>query len=283
MKIHKIEEILNDLDNCIIEKKPFSLIRLGDGGVKFLHSIFYKDNKQLDEIIRKEGLARTKILETLELLALYIRDCNYIDTPEVYFTDEFWPRLKGFSASTNKVKQMTDHTIHRLKMWRELYSLAEFDNENFCNPEANFLMIIKRRDKNKKNLLDIMKGRKVCFITVFKELEEVMKKYKYDVKVVEIVGHYENQYKNSFSNVIDFIDKEIENYDLWLVAAGELGRLYSGFIKKKGGIAVDIGFIAEYWLKGDIPIRLKPFLIKSRSSNLELRLKRSAYKYDKFI
>ena len=138
MKIYKVEEILKDLNDCIINKKPFSLIRLGDGGIKFIHSILYNDYEQLNEIIVKEGMPRNLIIEVLELWGYYGRQANYIDTPEVYFTNQFWPRLKG------PKKLMNRKTRDRLHMWEELYNRAEIDNTNYCNPEINFLSILRK-------------------------------------------------------------------------------------------------------------------------------------------
>ena len=43
MKIYTIKDIFDKLDWCIEYKMPFSHMRFGDGGIKYIHSIFYKD------------------------------------------------------------------------------------------------------------------------------------------------------------------------------------------------------------------------------------------------
>ena len=273
MKIHKVEEILSDLEKCMIEKKPFSLIRFGDGGLKFIHAMLYNDFDQLNQIIRKEGLTREKLLEIFELWGHYTRNANYIDTPEVYSTEEFWPRLRGPDKPMNK------KTREKFKVWKELYSCAEFDNENYCNPEINFLSILKRYKK--RNILDIIKDKKICCITTFPEVRDKLSNY--DVDIIQIVGHYENHYQNSFVNTIEAIKEKANEYDLFLIAAGELGRIYTGLIKEKGGRAFDIGFIIEYWIYSDIPIRLQQFLEVYEHDPLLLTMKEEAKKYEKFI
>jgi len=273
MKIYKVEEILKDLEYCIIKKKPFSLLRYGDGGIKFIHSILYNDYEQLNEIIIKEGMPKDLIIEVLELWGYYGRQANYIDTPEVYFTNQFWPRLKGPKKLMNK------KTRDRLHMWEELYNRAEIDNTNYCNPEINFLSILRRT--NKRNIFDIMKDRKICCITTFPEVKNKLSNF--DIDILQIVGQYENQYENSFTRTISIIKERANNYDLWLVAGGELGRLYTGLIKELGGRSFDLGFVAEYWLKLDIPIRLQPFVKQNPSNELELLLKLEANKYSRYI
>ena len=275
MKIHKTQEILKDLNDCIINKKPFSLLRYGDGGLKFIHSVLYNDRDQLFDILKKEGIPLNYIVEVFELWGYYTRRANYIDTPEVYFTSKFWPRLKSSHKPMNK------KTREKLIKWKELYYNAEFDNVNFCNPEINFLSILNKR--NYQTILDIIKDRKVCCITTFPEVKERLLEFGYNIDTIKIVGHYENHYKNSFEEVVNKIKETANDYDLFLVAAGELGRIYSGIIKEEGGRTFDIGFVVEYWLHSEIPIRLQPFLQVCNSNPLMLELTRRAFKYNSFL
>ena len=273
MKIYKIEEILKKLENCIEYKIPFSHIRFGDGGIKYLHAVLFNDQDQLKTIIKKEGIPKTKILEVFELWGYYARKADFIDTPEVYYQDNFWPRVKGPGKSINP------KTNERMLMWRELYDRAEFFNENYCNPESNYLMITKI--KGNKTLVDIMKNRKIAVITAKPEVKNPLRKF--DPTIIKIVGHYENQYKNSFTQVVEQIENTAKNYDFWLVAAGELGRIYTGLIKEHGGRAVDIGFVAEYWLGEGIHPRLTSYLRQNWNNSLELYLTYVGKKYEDYI
>jgi len=272
MKIYTIEEILNKLENCIIYRKSFSHIRFGDGGIKFLHSILYGDADQLKIIVKKEGLPRSEIVKIFELWGYYSRRADFIDTPEVYFSEKFWPRLR------KPTKGITDKTAARLMMWEELYNSSEFDNENYCNPESNYLMVLRR--EGKRNLLDVMKDRKICIITVFPGVKQALKDYNIDI--LKIAGHYENQYENSFKNAVSIIKRTANQYDLWLVAAGELGRIYSGLIKEHGGRTIDIGFVIEFFLGHQLHPRLRLFMERSLNP-LELKLTNEGKKYDKYI
>jgi hypothetical protein len=270
MEIFKVSDILGKLNNCIEYKKPFSHIRFGDGGIKFIHSILFDDDTQLKEIINKEGLPWEQVDKIINLWGYYARRADFIDTPEVYYNGTFWERIK------KPGKAITQKTYDRMIMWEELYSRAEFDNDKYCNPESNYLMVL--RMEGRKNLLDIMKKRKICLITARPHVKRVLQNFNIDI--VEIVGQYENQYSKSFDSVIKIIKENAPRYDFWLVAAGELGRIYSGYIKECGGRSIDIGFIIEYWLGQPIHPRLKVFM---EERGLELKLSKLGDQYGRFI
>lgn len=268
--IYKVDDILNKLESCIINKQPFSHIRFGDGGIKFVDSVLNANFEQMRIIIDKEGLPATKIVEIFELWGYYARRADFIDSPEVYFNDTFWPRIK------KKGKPINEITKIKMLKWEELYHDSEFDNDSYCNPESNYLMTI-RRPGNQKNILDLMKDRRVALITAKPHVKS--KLHEYSVDIIEIVGHYENQYRNSFHEVMDIIKNDASHYDFWLVAAGELGRIYTGAIKECGGRAVDIGFIVEFWMGEDIHPRLTSFMKRSDRNPLELELTEEGMEY----
>lgn len=270
MKFYKTEEILGELERCIEYKIPFSHLRFGDGGIKFLHSVLTNDKEQLNIIIKKEGLPPHKIIEVFELWGYYARHANFIDSPEIYFTGKFWPRIKKAGKPINSETEL------KMRDWYKLYDDSEFDNENYCNPESNYLMIL-RIAENKKNLLNIMKNKKICIITVFPDIVQPLEDY--NVDIIKIAGHWQNQYENSFKQVIELIKNSAKSYDLWLVAAGELGRIYTGMIKENGGRAVDIGFVIEFWLGQDVHPRLSYFMNRSETNSLELELTEEGMKY----
>ena len=271
MKIYKVNEILLKLLHCIVKDKPFSHIRLGDGGIKLIHAYSYNDYKQLEQIIKKEGLPKKGLDYVLKLWVRYVNEADFIDTPEVYYNGEFWPRVKRIDKGINK------ETTTKLLNWKFLYDKIGFTNENYCNPESNYLMVIKRPF----NLISLMRERKFCIITARHNLKNKLRRKGFDVDIVKIVGHYENHYIKSFQYVIDEIEKNARKYDFWLVAAGELGRIYSGLIKEYGGRCLDIGFVADFWDAKEVHSRLHPFV--SRYDELQLTLTSKGMKYDKYI
>jgi len=273
IKVYSVSVIMEHLDKCIQNKDPFSLIRFGDGGLKFIHSLVFNDDRQLEIILRKEGIPRSNMIEIFEKWGYYVRKADYIDTPQVYFSKTFWPRYR------KNFKPMNPSTISKLKNWKDLYNRAEFDNDNYCNPEINYLSIIKR--ENKVNLFDVMKSRKICCITAVPECMDSF--INLEVDIVQIVKQYQNHYLNSYHDVVRIIKKAATNYDLWLVAAGEIGRIYSGLIKEYGGRSFDIGFVAEYWKDYDIPIRLSYFLKPDYKNKTQLIFTKLGEPYEELI
>lgn len=273
MNFLRVRDILEKVDNCIRYKMPFSHIRFGDGGIKLIHAMLNKDILQLNQIIQKEGLPSHKIVEIFELWGYYSRRADCIDTPEVYFDGSFWPRIK------KPGKPINADTEYKMRIWKELYLRAEMDHDTYCNPESNCLMIVDILEQ--KTIFDIMKNRKICIITACPDVKSVLPEY--DIDIVPIVGQWENQYENSFKDTVDYINKTAKEYDLWLVAAGELGRLYSGMIKENGGRSVDMGFVIEYWLDGYIHPRFKSFIRPSISDRRMLRLTHEGAKYTNAI
>ncbi len=77
-----------------------------------------------------------------------------------------------------------------------------------------------------------------------------------DVKVIRLAGEYaylKGQYRKNYVAPYPerhgeiMLELEQSSGGLFLVAAGVLGKLYCQRIKEKGGIALDIGAVADYW------------------------------------
>jgi hypothetical protein len=272
LKVDKTKKVLLKLEKCIDQNKPFSLIRFGDGLVKIIHALTYHDNEQLVLCLKKEGIPKNKVVEYLEIIGRYARQADYIDFIEIYFTNNFWSKCgKNFS-------QVKLFTIERMKQWKQLYSRFNIQNDNFCNPEISYLSCLKL--ENQKNIYDILKGKKVCFISTFKKMGVILP-FKYDS--VQIVGHYQNHYENSYYNTLDFIHKNANKYDCFLVCAGELGRIYSGVIKENGGRSFDFGSVVNYYNEKEIRSRITTFIKPSSKNDYEFELTIHGIKYKKFL
>ena len=271
MKIYNTLEILEDLERAINNKTPFSLIRFGDGGIKLIHAYFYNDNKQLDEIVEKEGIPLDKIKNLIDLWAISASTADYVDTPAVYFSRTFWPRVKGH-------KMMSEKTIDRLKMWRRIYQIANFDINKYCNPEINFLSCLNIFGE--RGFPNFLKDKKFCVISSRRDLHTVLKDYDFDS--IHVPGFTLNQYRK-FPQILNKIKEDAKKYDLWLVAAGELGRVYSGIIKFHGGISFDIGSTVDFWVTKEIPLRLNQYVGVDLEDDMRLTLIGKGIEYRDFI
>jgi len=291
IKVYKVKEILEELDDAILNKKPFSLIRLGDGGVDFMRSVLTNNMERLLIILEKESIPHTKIYPIFYLFGKYCSQANFIDCPDIYHTKEFWPRFKRPKAVSitkdwrdtynfDSVKVYNNEKFFLMKQWKDIYNDAEIYNNRYCNPEFNFLSLLK--NINKKNLIDVIRNRTVYCIINFTETKSLLKTV-CNVKIIKIVGAYKNLYKHNYKDVTKFIKKNANKCDLWFVGAGEIGRIFSGMIKQHGGRAIDIGSVFDCWSGRKIPKRLEKFIFRISENNLEFRLTENGKKYKEYI
>jgi hypothetical protein len=82
-KIHTVDEIINDLNVAIGSYKPWSLIRFGDGGLKFIWAVMMKEILMLNSISKKEGIPITQFGSVLRYWTKYANEANYIDGQEL--------------------------------------------------------------------------------------------------------------------------------------------------------------------------------------------------------
>ena len=277
MVINTVQEILNKLNVCMVTNKPFSLLRYGDGGLKFMRAVIKNSEVGLNLICKKEGLPENNFKGVLKLWIKYANQADYIDCPQVYFDGFFWPRIK----KTNK-EPISSGTLNLLNHWKKMYELIGITNENYCNPEFNYLCCIKREDGT-SNLIEVIKRKKIAFITACPKAVLFLKENGLDVDLFHIVKQYEDHYNNSFHHIIHDIKEKAQLYDVWLVSAGELGRIYSGLIKEMGGRAVDMGFMAEVWAGGTLNQRLRNYVSIDPKDKLYLKIQMEGRRFLEYI
>jgi len=267
-------EILNHVNNSINYNKPFSLIRFGDGGLKMMLSYIKNKEGNLKIISEKEGIPLDKFQFVINLWAIYANKSDYIDTPHVYEnTYNFWKRYKlDFKPINVKTNEL-------LKNWENVYNSIHINTKDrlYCNPEFNWLSILNYPP----NIFNVLHKRKICFISIFDDIPVLSDKF--DVTYKKIVGHYDNQFENSFQETIEYIEENIDNFDLWLNSSGELGRIYSGRIRELGGRVIDMGFVAQYWKDGKMPLRFNKFIRPDEQNPLCIKLTTLGESYRNFI
>ena len=89
IQIAKTSKILNRLDYAINNKKSFGLVRFGDGTTKAIHSFLNKDYEQMINISKQEGIPISVFDRIIDFWKTSANHCDYIDTPEVYFSHKF--------------------------------------------------------------------------------------------------------------------------------------------------------------------------------------------------
>ncbi len=222
-------EVLSNLNDCINKRKPFSTIRLGDLGLRYLYDYFFNEKdfthvgfKHPDLAIPNDKIGRKLIEELIESM----KKADYIDHPDLY---------KGALSDLYKWRGILD--------WAdEVYNKARIINNKtkFCSSLQGYLSFVFDFELN---LYDIMKGRKILYVGPHDSLEELNRRNPFQPKEL---GFYQLSLSNDFNERYEVMNNFTKNFDpnywdLVLVTGSLYGRTIIGRIKKMGGRAFDLG------------------------------------------
>ncbi len=249
----------------IQNKIPLSLIRLGDGEGNFLdyEKEWQKFQEKDRETIQRTwwGCVRIDQNEWQKLKGDYvsaIQNADIIGIPEFYrfcrsfriqlieknqtvgfrglitiihtlLNPSFYPEPNRIQPSDSSLTSC--HIHHNLETWG-LYQLI-FNQIKDCS-------VISCHEEVSKFL------QKQHGVTV-KKFYKIPSEYKYS----QLFDYNDQKNKSHYPDYFQQICSEITvSYqgEVFLVAAGFLGKIYCNIIKMKGGIALDVGSIADYWL-----------------------------------
>jgi|GEM_PF-5333639 len=239
----------------IENKIPFSLIRLGDGEGNFLdYNQEYKDYETIDrEATQKIWWGKTpinsKIWQQMEadyLLAIKNADC--LGIPELFRLLKMAEKEKEKSIKSSRGsrgvcsiiehldefnlqnKIITSAYIHQdLEGW-DLYKLI-FRYIDSCS-------VISCHQK----LIPFLREQYNVEVRNFYQIStEINHQVKFGYEINE--PHFPDIYHKLCSEI-----KVAYPGEVFLVAAGFLGKFYCKIIKDKGGIALDVGSVVDYWL-----------------------------------
>jgi len=261
--IYKLDYILNHLSNCIENKSPFSIVRIGDGDLKIIRLALKKNYHE--EKFRQQGLPKNdKIFN--KILTIYKEACqgaDYISNFDVYFLKEYlWKR------------SVCEKTLRQMINWKDIYTKIGITNEDYCSPEIGFYFFLSQR----KNLFSLMKNLNVCLVNCFPNVDASLNKMGYNTTMFQIPGRNQNHY-SKYKNNLKILRQMARKYDLFLIGGGMLGRGYSNIIKRNGGICVDIGQVFDVWHNKKVPPRLKG-LVKYNQENMMFSLTEKGKLYE---
>ena len=230
--IYKVDYVIDEIEYCYINKKPFSIVRPGDGALKLFKTHILKRYDVSNEKFIQQGIPVEWVPATVDRFAQACNEANYILSFELYLTQpEKFPRY--FST----------HTAALVDDWKNIFKTVGIKNENYIGPNTEFAFF----RKDCKNVFDIIRGGNICAINNFtdpiKKLSDILDT---EVKHVKIPGEY-GKHHTVFKRVMTNITSLCKTYDVFLVGAGDLGRAYSMKIKQQGKIALDIGNVFTAW------------------------------------
>lgn len=268
--IHTTEEILKDLNSCIENKDPFSIVRFGDAIYGILSSFLCPNvipagkwsrsvgRRRSNNILGQLTIPDDKREDMCNMMVDAANNANYIDSYDAY--KMIRRRRLGIIA----------------RMWQDIHNCCGITNTSYCSCFVHYFSIVQ----SEYNLFDIMKGRKIFCITsrlqCLKKLEELSGAEVLDSYRIPRRGRKARHFRDHFEEVNRIINKNATKYDLFLIGGGFLGKLYGDNIKKNGGRAFDAGRLFDFWSN----VRLidsapKRFLVYNKDTFLCRRKRRS--------
>ena len=226
-----IQNVKNKIPTSIIRKSDGENIIIGYGQVKGIRLKKYL--KKLRHFnISYFDFSFQKYLKK-ELLESYY-NADYIGVPikEKYF---------GYTSSVRKFEtQITNHfNFNRNKLVDNHYQLEFIKNKN--------------NDILKNSLAqELISNKKIGLITHF-NLSDFLYKFNSEVICQNSIPKRDlrslkiKMNKLKYNEIINFISKNQNNVDLWLLAAGVYAKPFSNCIKKYGGVAIDLGSAIDTW------------------------------------
>lgn len=245
-----IDDLLDVLKQAIFSRKPFSLVRLGDGEGRILgYPDVFDETVYLNQVLTYQF--GPSVLKALKL-----------EFPNNHI-EESMLQLKSFI-----VEAIQNADVIGAPSW--LHFRATLGEDNFIPQVAqsvclDYVSQLKNTPKvfdhfifkpfHKNNLFDELLS-EVDELTVIShtDISEKLKK-RFNLKTckhISIPGHQSFMksdrlhYPLEYKNVLSEINK-VQTGSLVFVAAGYLGKLYCSQIKIRGSIGVDIGSIFDGW------------------------------------
>ncbi len=247
-------DLLRDLNDHIENAEPFSNIRLGDGcSLTILHYLYIE---KLRELCRRNGLNLFKYTVKLKKVLKKKRYGRYSDEEFKKICrrvithsnkSNYIDRLDSFYEYTNYGMDEKNVEMIIVNNWKEVWAQIGITNENYCSMFANLYSIIK----DEYNIFDVAKGRDVFCISNEPVGVEKFSKFSGAKKVDSHIlpkSHYDQPLH--FKKVCKIIKSNASKYDLFIVGAGFLGKIYLGLIKQNGGRGFDGGRCFNIWADG---------------------------------
>lgn len=258
-KTHSLLE--NELISRIKSKKPFSLIRLGDGEGDLLFWLKHKDNyphlaalstlKILTIMFGKKAPTPHQWDNFVHYLDLAINESDIIGIPNYQQTSLALEKLKSNDSLSFDFRGNTG--IVAVRDYLSTKNDQFYQDKIICNWHVHHSLLAFMSTI-------IVYADKVSAISCYPNILEVLQENFNITKgqLISIPPQASNiknspdefHYPERFTDINDYLKKtdSVEEGELFLVAAGLLGKYYCGLIKQQGGMAIDIGSIMDVWM-----------------------------------
>lgn len=237
---------VNYIKNCLLFKKPCSLIRLGDGEAKLLSYPEYTSREKLEAQLKvwfgEKKLTEADIMFLKKELLEAVIESDILGLP-------------GHGRTFNKKNDnYTTDAINCQNLWKILVEkIGEKVLQGKLIVSANFHHEIQE----KKTIIEIIRScNKVGFISNASKLLNFYQLYFEPLKIsfIKVPGETwsrveksSSHYPKYYRDICEEINGQTFKGELWWVGAGVLGKIYTARLAAKGAVAIDLGAILDGW------------------------------------
>lgn len=251
------DRVAAEINSAIDQKRPFSLVRLGDGEGAFA---------RIDPVDEQRYASLYRHIRDDWARALFGSEFDPVGTG--YF--ELVSRLMDTSLEADVVGVPYPNWIeheYSIASLRGIPCVLNVHRSLLARPPAKKPLVcdqIIHIDLFSRGFLEpiVRKTKQLSVISCLSALPEMMKQ-RFDLEEVELYkipgekysGHLRSQDQMSgvhYPDVYDDITRRLSRpHDgrVFLIAAGTLAKYYAATIKRHGGIALDLGSLVDRWAK----------------------------------
>ena len=231
------QEVSDIVIGALADRRPFSLIRLGDGEGNFLrwttttliNATIYRTAEHTfvtPEISHEAYQAlHSELLE-------YLAEASILGIPNEFMAEvsEDWACVNRVLVDLPLQGVLTDHAAH--------YALAGYG----CYERAIAFQLIAKLPIVYIGPHDPASFRNLAVPTDTILHWAIPGEAVYLPQTLTEEAHYPHYYHRILARIADLPAKS-----LVLISAGILGKFYAGAVKRKGGVALDIGAVSDQW------------------------------------
>jgi len=246
-----INELLIVLINAIEEKKPYSMVRLGDGEGRILgYPLVFDDRVYVNQVLTYQfGRGVLKRLE-VEFGERYL-ECSMSELKGFIINAISNADVIGAPSWLHFRAEVTEENIVPLAAQSVCLEYVKPEHDRGCLVFDHFVFKPFHQNGFFKQLLShVDKLHIVSHTDISDRIKEHFNLK--DCEHIKIPGHQsfmdtkELHYPVVYKDILKKLAMASQG-DVYFVAAGYLGKHYCNHIKNSGGIAIDIGSIFDGW------------------------------------
>jgi hypothetical protein len=233
------KQIEDSIIQKIKDKRPLSLIRLGDGEFHVIKYPLQTKEKlcraRIGRWFDADDLTRKEIMSIRNQIHRACQNADVLGIPSIGELKRY-PKWKYFVKTCNRYKIFKPNQKHFY-----FYHIIGLDykkilkdvDELYCITCRNIGSKIENNFNIKKVITYLIRGEKYAFTS--------------NLKSNYIKWNGTNHFPDDYLKIIDWLSSTHTQGKVFLVGAGGLGKIYCNIIKKYGGVGIDVGALFDGW------------------------------------